>query len=235
MQESEDSNPYRQRTLKLQRIKKDAVPSKFPNCPSYLSNFKVEPRGASTSSSARREREAEKAEAAAEAFLIADEISSLTELNEKLDYSCLPSGVTVVKEEDEEITFLGLQKDSVAGPTVAYSLLINSSLQITLYSHGVKLSTDNVTHISAFGKVCSCAEVLNIVSFLKAKSEESLPTNDTIEYCATLLESLLPNCDDVTGRKLTFITEQLRLATKDTRHRRYSGMRNAIQLRYFFD
>ena len=47
VQESEDSNPWRprQEPLKVKRLKKEAVPSKFPGLPAYLSTSNPEPRG----------------------------------------------------------------------------------------------------------------------------------------------------------------------------------------------
>ena len=73
-------------------MKPDAVPSQFENCPAYLSKAVPEPRTGSASSSVRHENVYARAEEAAEAFLVDDEVSSLSHLKEKLDRSCLPSG-----------------------------------------------------------------------------------------------------------------------------------------------
>ena len=86
-------------------------------------------------------------EAAAEAFLLEDDISSLQELYNKLDRTCLPKDVTEVQRNDEAL-FFGLQMHPRSGPKVDYCLVINAALELTLYSQGVKLPIERVAHIS---------------------------------------------------------------------------------------
>ena len=171
-------------------------------------------------------------EAAAEAFLIEDEISCLSELSKKLDRSCLPKDVIEVHKEKESL-FFALKTDLSSGPVVSYCLVVSSTMNISLHCHGVKLPIERVAHISALGKISSGAEVLNIISFLKSASEATLPESDIIDYCADKLEELICNITDqedsseqstISPAKLTFIVEQLRLATRTTRQRRFSGI-----------
>ena len=123
------------------------MPSKFPNCPSYLSTPQPEDRGTAATSSSRQERQAERAEAAAEAFLTEDEIRSLSDLKSKLDRTCLPSGVTEVWN-DQEALFFGLRMDAASGPVISYCVAINSDMALSLYCQGIKLPIQQVAHIS---------------------------------------------------------------------------------------
>ena len=106
-----------------------------------------EARGSAASSSTRRERDAERAEAAAEAFLESDKISSLQELTSKLDRSCLPSGV-FVDEKEGELYLMGIKSDPLIGPKVTFSLVINEALEIVMHCNGVKLPVQKVHHIT---------------------------------------------------------------------------------------
>jgi hypothetical protein len=58
-------------------LKKGAVPSVFPNIPAYLSSSTPDPRSESSTSSARREKSANRMEKAAEQFLKEDDIECL--------------------------------------------------------------------------------------------------------------------------------------------------------------
>jgi hypothetical protein len=66
-------------------------------------------------------------EAAAAAFLQMDEIGSLEEIKEKLDRSCMPSGI-VEKSSSTELVFLNTMKDDNGIPTIGFYLQINDDL-----------------------------------------------------------------------------------------------------------
>ena len=66
--------------------------------------------------------------------------------------------------------------------------------------------------------------MLNIISFLKSASESTLPNNDGISYCVTILEGVINEATPTKKRKLEFIKEQLILATKTKKNRRYSAI-----------
>jgi hypothetical protein len=72
-------------------LKKDAIPSQFPNVASYLSTSAPEARSETATSSSRRSREADRIEEAANLFLQEDEVQTLVQLSQKLDRSCLPT------------------------------------------------------------------------------------------------------------------------------------------------
>ena len=72
----------------------------------------------------RLSRSAARAEAAAEAFLEEDQITSLSDLHTKLDRTCFPGGFIEVKKDDE-MWFLGIAQLSNSGPKITHSLVIN--------------------------------------------------------------------------------------------------------------
>jgi hypothetical protein len=204
-------------------LKKDAIPSQFPNVASYLSTSAPEARSETATSSSRRSREADRIEEAANLFLQEDEVQTLVQLSQKLDRSCLPSGILEV-QQDGELFFLSFGKDSFSGPQVTFSLVVAEDLTVTLFSRGIKLQLEKIAHITGLGTVNKCSQVLNILSFLKAFSESTPPRDDTLRHCITLLESIMPTVDDDLERKLCFIAEQLGLATKSPHQRRYSAI-----------
>jgi hypothetical protein len=156
-------------------------------------------------------------------FLQEDEVESLEEIREKLDRSCLPKGVIEVAQ-DNKLFFLSFGNESSSGPQVTFSLVITEGMTVSMFSHGVKVQLDQIAHISGLGTINRCSQVLNILSFLKAISEATLPQDDTLQHCILLLESLLPTVDEDCKRKLCFISEQLNLATKTRHQRRYSAL-----------
>ena len=146
--EKQDSNLQRASRLtplKLRLLKKDAIPTKFPNVPQYLSADKSELRSEASTSSERHKSVYDRAEAAAEAFLQQDEISSLDELRLRLDRSCLPSGVVEI-HQNNELYFIGFSKDLTKGPQVQYSLIIAETLEFTMFSSTVQVPRSNLTH-----------------------------------------------------------------------------------------
>ncbi|QQP40341.1 Uncharacterized protein FKW44_014348, partial [Caligus rogercresseyi] len=107
---SQDMWRHRTEPLKLHILKKKAVPSRYDNLPSYLSNVLPEPRSATAKSSSRHERASQRVEDASEAFLRKDRISSLKDLQKKLDRTCIPRGIVEV-EQDGELLFISIEKD----------------------------------------------------------------------------------------------------------------------------
>lgn len=86
------------KTLRRRRLLPNAVPSKFPNCPAFLSKSVSASRMAS--SSARFEKEAMRMEKKIDDFLSADYVDSMTCLKKKLSNSTLPTGFTEVRSDN---------------------------------------------------------------------------------------------------------------------------------------
>ena len=92
MVERTDSNVTRKKLTgslpRLRRqLKRDTVPSVFPNTPTYLSSTKYKHRTTATATArSRREKEASRMEALEQSFIASDDISclSLSEVTDKL-------------------------------------------------------------------------------------------------------------------------------------------------------
>jgi hypothetical protein len=196
----------------------------FPNVPAYLSTSALEPRSSLATSSARYEREAARVEEEASVFLEADEVATLSDLLEKLDRTCIPEGIHEIKQ-GEELYFVAFSKDDSTGPCITFSLVLTAALEITMFCRSIKVPLEKIAHLNGLQMtVDSCSQVLNILSFLKVYSQSRLPENDTIQYCVFLLDSIIPEADDNLRKKLLFIREQLDLATRVRRQRRYSAL-----------
>lgn len=79
-----------------------------------------------------------------------------------------------------------------------------------------------IAHIST-AKLERASEVLTAVVFLNNLSTASLPPKDTVEFACTILESMLPDLEEESHKKLTFLMEQLQLVLKGPKQRRYSS------------
>jgi hypothetical protein len=119
-------------SLSRKKLRKDAVPSQFPNVPAYYSKEAALTRTETATSSSRRERQSKAMEDAASEFLRMDEVSSLAELKEKLDRSCLPSNIIEVARPNQ-LLFLSIADNTMKKPVVAYSFIVNDSLSFDMW------------------------------------------------------------------------------------------------------
>jgi hypothetical protein len=131
-----DSNVTRTKnksaTLSRKKLRKEAVPSQFPNVPAYYSKEAAPTRTETSTSLSRRERQSKAMEDAASEFLKIDEVSSLAELKEKLDRSCLPADVIEVARPNE-LLFLSIADNTMKKPVVAYSFIVHDSLSFDMW------------------------------------------------------------------------------------------------------
>eukprot|EP00096_Caligus_rogercresseyi_P003612 TRINITY_DN168_c0_g1_i12.p2 TRINITY_DN168_c0_g1~~TRINITY_DN168_c0_g1_i12.p2 ORF type:complete len:143 (-),score=14.15 TRINITY_DN168_c0_g1_i12:897-1325(-) len=132
--ESTDSNPSRSdrsgKTLCLKILKKDAVPSNFPNLPHYHSKKPPPKRSSTSTSSSRLLNENERILKKIKAFEEANSFLTLEELQIKMDRTCLPSGVQEhYDEKDKELWFFKMNF-SHGGPSIDFSLKINEEMSI---------------------------------------------------------------------------------------------------------
>ncbi|QQP56581.1 Putative LOC100212901 [Caligus rogercresseyi] len=111
--ESTDSNPSRSdrsgKTLCLKILKKDVVPSNFPNLPHYYSKKPPPKRSSTSTSSSRLVNENERILKKIKAFEEANSFFTLEELQIKMDRTCLPSGVQ--EHYEKKIKSYGLQDE----------------------------------------------------------------------------------------------------------------------------
>lgn len=221
MQESQDSNlhrPGRLEPLKKRYLTPTAVPSVFPNLPSYLSKPAPQKRSESATSAARQKREEEKRQEEERRREEADQVQSPSDLQKKLDTQTLPNDFEVIYKDDTAI-FLQLSLQD-SQPIVSKSLTIDSSLSFSLWREGVEVPIRDAGHIAGLGKISKCSEVPALLSFLKDGPEK---VENTVEYCVSLLENLLSE-ENASSGKLRFLVEQLRLLGKRPHQKRYSPM-----------
>ena len=91
-----DSNMHgnsRQRSA----IRPEAIPRTFQNCPKYLSKERPTPRSENISAKARHENQMKRLEEVEQVFNIIDQVSTLTDLIQKLSGEKLPDGFRTVE------------------------------------------------------------------------------------------------------------------------------------------
>jgi len=227
--ESQDSNlwrPSRLAPLKLKILKKDAIPTVFPNLPMYLSSSSTTPRSMAATSSSRHEQVAQRAEIEAKEFLLKDKICNSTELRQKLDRTCLPSNFHEICHSDGSVSYVAFSNTENSGLTVDYCLQLTSDLTFSMFRHGCEVPSKRISHLSDFGSQFStCSQVLNSLAYLKAYSEESLDlaVSDTLTKCLSLLRLASEEAEDEKRPKLQFIHEQLSHFGCPKYGRRYSA------------
>ncbi|QQP50769.1 Uncharacterized protein FKW44_011893 [Caligus rogercresseyi] len=207
---SQDMWRHRTEPLKLRILKKEAVPFRSDNLPSYFSTSLPEPKSPTATSLSRHERAEQRVEDASEAFLRKDRISSLKDLQKKLDRTCMPRGIVEV-EQDGELLFISIDKDKDV-PMISFSMAVNESLEVRLCAHGLKVPMEKVSHLTGLeSKVELC-------------SQSRMPSNNVLKPCIDLLDGVLQDVEDGLQQKLLFIKDQLNLASKSPFQRRYSTL-----------
>jgi hypothetical protein len=147
-------------------------------------------------------------------FLAEDNISSLEQLEEKLSKEeNLPKDILHVRRENK-LTIYYFKENEVGRPIIKYSLIITEDLQFSMWCNEVKVPLATVKGLHQDKKVTTLSGVLNILTRLKNMSEETnkvATAQNTIEYCSELLTEITPDLEKETGKKVSFLTEQLQL------------------------
>jgi hypothetical protein len=95
-------------------------------------------------------------------------------------------------------------------------------MSIFLWRDNTPVPIKEFAHIVGINTVATCAQVLNILSFLKNSMDSQ--SRNKLEHCISLIESVLEEEETESARdvKLQFVAEQLRLLQSGTYQRRYS-------------
>jgi hypothetical protein len=145
----------------------------------------------------------------------------LQELIEKIEPD-LPKGILKIDTENK-VTYYAIKEDDNGRPFVNYSLNIKEDMQFSMFCHQVEVNSSKIAHIFKNKKVNSCIGVVNILVYLKNMSEDkALQSTNTVEYCTTILEKIVPDLEEDVSKKVGFLNEQLKLAIKNKFGRRYS-------------
>ena len=223
--ERQDSNPSRKKfgSLKRRRLKENAVPTKFPGLPSYLSVSKPKERSKNTSSFNRQQRENEKVNATAEAFLKEDEVKSFEDLIRVPLPNFPPSWNIVSLKQENQLMLEEIVFDDDVQPSLHFGLTIFDSLCFQMVSNGITIPLEKVSHINS-GKIERNSDLHNLIAFLRGYSEKEFQFEDVIKSCVQKLNSIIESSADLDlVKKLTFITEQLLLSKESPRTRKYSS------------
>lgn len=208
-----DTNVTRKRTYGEQRrrrkLKDDAVPSVFPNLPSYLSSPPNVPRSSSAMSESRLERENLTITESIQEFERCDEIIDLTSLKQKAEYSPLPAGFVLYPSNVADLIFTKLEcSDSVY---IAASVIVKPDLSFIAYRNGKRCDEKHYENQMNYSRrVASFTDFQNLLAFLgnyDASNISPLPEIVTsIESYAQASQLSFSQ-----RQKLEFLSEQLLL------------------------
>ncbi len=222
--DSRDSHVERRKkkTTTRKSLKKSAIPSVFPNLPTYLSTTPTATRSTAATSSSRLEKEQETLQTEIASFFAAEKCQSLEDLKEKVGNVNLPDGVdTVVK--DNKVCFFAMSTKREDPLHLVYSLSVFDDLSFDMTVLEEKVPMKKVYHLLESGQL-TLTSISNILALLKNVAEakstmEFLP--DYVNRCCERMINLAEN-DSELSKKIGFLSEQLQLAMRSKVHRRYS-------------
>ncbi len=186
VKETRDTNQTRQKEksggLKRKILKKDAVPSQFPNIPKYFSHAMPQQRSTAALSTSRLAREMESLQVATKAFLSADKIQSLGWLKDQLQKETLPSSTNVKMESSGNcLNIFGLSHAENDGLMVSYNIQISSTLHYCLFLDGNSLPQAEISHILNNDTFTTVSQVINAVAFMNNKASQENTADEHIE------------------------------------------------------
>ena len=225
--ESTDSNKRSQKkkgTAILQKryLKPTAIPSIFPNCPTYFNKKIPDERGEKSLAESRRAVEGERLEKAAEKFLQEDAISNIEELCEKAAKEVLPQNTTMIRD-GEKVVFMSIACTDDKKVKILYSLIVYKDLSFAMQgAKDKRVSLSQVHHICSGKQLETMSQVSNIVAFLKNQSGPTEP--DSLQDYIKEFKANISNVDldSTTSRKISFAIEQMEMANQRPKGRRYS-------------
>ncbi len=204
-------------------MRKGAIPSRFPNLPTYLSKPSAAPRPTTTATSTSRlEREERRLQQDIQNFFKEDAVRNLDEIYKKRKSITLP-GKTELFWHQEELIFVCLSFKNESVPEVEFSLKIDKNMIVYMSANGVTVPCEEVQHLLTARKVCALSAISNILAYLQAKSrkDETKLARKFIQNCVTDLEEISLG-EEHLDQKLTFLCEQLQLLTVPKNARKYS-------------
>ena len=204
------------------QLEKWAVPSIFPNLPSYLSRDLPQPRASTTSAESRREREVAREAEKEKQMLEQDKINSFEELKKKKEKIDVPDNVNYISK-DNSVLFVAFQESTESEPMkIKYYLEISNSLDYSMGVGSSKIPQRYVSHINKGDKIKTFSVVSKILSFLQG-TEETKEKKFLHIIGETLQEIAEKEEDHTTRKKLLFLSEQLSLALSTKKGRKYSS------------
>ena len=225
-----DSNKWRTTGTKVKQklLKKSAIPTVFPNYPSYMQATHSHERSNLSSSSKRLERENERVEHQYEAIKQEDVVCDLETLKSKFhnDSETPSEFILYPYAHDKRLLFLKITVDPV--PKICKSVMVYENLEFVAHDENGKIiSSRFYEHSMEFShKIIRYSDFHNLLAALGNSPSCFNANEDTIETVVILLNSFIDSNENLpyaTLQKLLFIIEQLQLICHSLGpNRRYS-------------
>ena len=190
-------------TFLFRKLKSDAVPTLFHNCPSYMSSDPPNKRSKTSSASARRQQSAEDAEKMSQLFLEKDKVSSIHDIYQRIQSDpAIPSDTTAILKGDT--LFLCIIDIHAEIPHLSIVLRIRDDLSYDSFVDGKKLNKND--DIVDGAELTLFSQVLNLIASLKSKVGR--PDQPIFEDALIELKKSL---QDDSFKSVDFLIEELQL------------------------
>ncbi len=179
-----------------------------------------ENRSNTATSQVRFQRDFKRQEEENEAFLNSDNVSSLTELTEKLAQETLSDIQIIVQEE---FVMIGkTELDKLSGPKFTFALIIRNDLSYQAFLNEKPFSKDNFSHIIS-NTITNVTQVLNAIAVMKnAIDDKNLDSKSLLSLIKLFKDYISESeMDEAIEKKLLFLLEQMHLAIFPS-NKRYS-------------
>ncbi|XP_059098007.1 uncharacterized protein LOC131892234 [Tigriopus californicus] len=215
-------------------LKQKAFPSKFPGLSTYLSKAVPKERKSETGFQKRFENTVSRHNEQTQTFFKAHNIECFEEILDKLAREILPQGVVTLFKNDEELILGKVVRDHEGTPEIQFSIVIQQDLSFQLFNGRSSLSLNAVKHIQVGNQIKNVNVLVNILAFMKSMSEKDNYDHDQIHALLNQLKNEInKNNEDSCLQKQLFALEQLQLAPKSTKQKRYSPGLTALAVLWF--
>ncbi|KAG1651616.1 THAP domain-containing protein 1 [Nymphon striatum] len=212
----------------LLRLVINAVPSIFPNCPSYMkSEFTNEcsaSRGKSATTEGRQDRMNSQLQENIQNFWSEDSIKSIEDVYQKLEAQSgyIPIGFTWILQSEKLLILSIVWNDGV--PRIVGSITLCSSLSISITVNGGIVAPQKFKHITSKEKLENFDTLRNLMAAVKnwiVISETDC--SELLDKAKDSLEKYMDKCEGIEKQKQCgFLREQIGLLESSKKSRRYS-------------
>ncbi|KAG1673830.1 MFS-type transporter SLC18B1 [Nymphon striatum] len=214
--------------LSKRRLVINAVPSIFPNCPSYMkSEFTNEcsaSRGKSATIEGRQDRMNSQLQENIQNFWSEDSIKSIEDVYQKLEAQSgyIPIGFTWILQSEKLLILSIVWNDGV--PHIVGSITLCSSLSISITVNGGIVAPQKFKHITSKEKLENFDTLRNLMAAVKnwiVISETDC--SELLDKAKDSLEKYIDKCEGIEKQKQCgFLREQIGLLESSKKSRRYS-------------
>ncbi|XP_035206112.1 uncharacterized protein LOC118181147 [Stegodyphus dumicola] len=208
--------------LKIPRLRKDAVPTKLPGAPSYLSTDVSIRESVKERQTIRENRQLQMAISKSIMSKKSEDSKSVfttfSELQNCLNYNNFTQKFTVVMKSNTIV--IGIFEISPS-PVFKYCISINNSMQLSAFHQSAELKVLNDSKLPMHVKsIHEIDNILNALELLEAGAPESIV--NIINFINIFIDKLDAIVSDDKKCVLTFLKEQLNLLCLPKQRLRYS-------------